>query len=292
MSHMANDLRPVPAGFDMRPLGRARTMVYPVGLAGSTFGRNEPPIEAYRRGIELGMNLLFWDPMFKNMTKALLELSDEERSRFFIYGTIGFGGPKQIRKALFKRLKILKLEKLSGFTLGWVRSEFRVRQSIIDEMTAWKEKGYCDNIGLSAHRRKLAYNIYRKNVLDLFMLRYNAAHRGLEGDFLDRLDTDNLPTVITYTTTRWGKLLQRPDGWEGDIPRPGDLYRFSLSHPRVNAVLMSPGNIDELESNIKVLSEGPLKPDEMEFVKRFGDAVYSHMKKPILGEMFERSGRL
>jgi aryl-alcohol dehydrogenase-like predicted oxidoreductase len=280
------------AGFDMRPLGRTKTMVYPVGLAGSTFGRNDPPIEVYRRGIELGMNLFFWDPMFKNMTGALLELSDEERSRLFIYGTIGFGGPKQIRKALFKRLKILKLERLSGFTLGWVRSEFRVRRSIIDEMENWKEKGYCDNIGLSAHRRKLAYKIYGKNVLDLFMLRYNAAHRGLEQDFLDRLDPDNLPTVITYTTTRWGKLLQKPPGWEGDIPRPGDLYRFSLSHPRVNAVLMSAGSTEELESNIKVLSEGPLKPDEMEFVKRFGDAVYSSQKKPIIGELFERSGRL
>jgi predicted aldo/keto reductase-like oxidoreductase len=280
------------AGFEMRPLGLKKTMVYPVALAGSTFGRNDPPIEVYRMGIELGMNLFFWDPMFKNMTGALLELPDEERSRLFIYGTIGFGGPKQIRKALFKRLKILKLERLSGFTLGWVRSEFRVRQSIIDEMENWKEKGYCDNIGLSAHRRTLAYKIYRKDVLDLFMLRYNAAHRGLEQDFLDRLDPDNLPTIITYTATRWGKLLQKPPGWEGDIPRPGDLYRFSLSHPRVDAVLMSPGNIKELESNMKVLSEGPLKPDEMEFVKRFGDAVYSSQKKAIIGELFERSGRL
>ena len=289
---MINGVESSSAGFEMRPLGRKKTMVYPVGLAGSTFGRNEPPIEVYRRGIEFGINFFFWDPMFKNMTAALLELPEEARSGLFIYGTIGFGGPKQIRKALFKRLKILKLEKLSGFTLGWVRSEFRVRQSILEEMRSWKEKGLCDNIGLTAHRRTLAYKIYRKNVLDLFMLRYNAAHRGLEQDFLDRLDPDNLPTVITYTTTRWGKLLLKPPGWEGDIPRPGDLYRFSLSHHRVNAVLMSPGNTDELESNLKVLSEGPLKPDEMEFVRRFGDAVYSYQKKPIIGELFERSGRL
>jgi aryl-alcohol dehydrogenase-like predicted oxidoreductase len=230
--------------------------------------------------------------MFKNMTRSLLELPAEKRSGLFIYGTIGFGGAKQIRKAFFKRLKNLKLEKLSGFTLGWVRSEFRVRQSIIDEMTHWKEKGYCDNIGITAHRRKLAYKIYTKNAFDLFMLRYNAAHRGLEQDFLDRLDPENLPTVITYTTTRWGKLLRKPPGWNGDIPRPGDLYRFSLSHPRVNAVLMSPGNIEELESNLKVLSEGSLKSEESEFVRKFGDHVYNAMKKPILGELFERSGKL
>jgi aryl-alcohol dehydrogenase-like predicted oxidoreductase len=279
-------------GFGMRPLGRLRTPVTPVGLAASTFGKNEPPVEVYRRGIELGINLFFWDPMFKNITRALLELPGEERSGLFIYGTCGFGGPRQIRKALFRRLKILKLERLSGFTLGWVRSEFKVRRSVLDEMIDWKLKGHCDNIGLSAHQRKLAYKIYQKNVLDLFMLRYNAAHRGLEQDFLDRLDPDNLPAVITYTTTRWRKLLQKPRGWEGEIPRPGDLYRFSLSHPRVNAVLMSARNIAELESNLRVLSEGPLRPEEMEYVRRFGDAVYSSMKKPFLGELFERSARI
>jgi len=280
------------AGFEPRPIGRTKAIVYPVGLAGSTFGRNEPPVEVYRRGIELGINLFFWDPMFKNMTRALQEITDEQRSGLFIYGTCGFGGPGQLRKALFKRLKILRLDKLPGFTLGWVRSEFRVRQAIIDELTDWKEKGYCDNIGLTAHRRKLAYKIYRKNVLDIFMLRYNAAHRGLESDFLDRLDPDNLPTVIGYTTTRWGKLLLKPPGWEGEIPRPGDLYRFSLSHPRISAVLMSPANIEQLESNLEVLSEGPLNPEEMTSVKKFGDAVYRYMKKPLLGELFERSGRL
>ena len=279
-------------GFGLRPLGRLKSMVSPVGLAGSTFGRNDPPIEVYRRGIELGINLFFWDPMFKNMTRALLELSSGDRSKLFIFGTCAFGGPKQIRNALLKRLKVIKLEKITGFTLGWVRSEFRVRQSILDEMISWREKGFCDNIGISAHRRTLAYKIYRKNALDLFMLRYNAAHRGLEQDFLDRLDPDNLPAVISYTTTRWGKLLGKPSGWEGDIPRPGDLYRFSLSHPRVNAVLMSPGNTEELESNLKVLSEGPLKSDEMDFVRRFGDAVYASQKKPIIGELFERSGKL
>ena len=280
------------AGFEPRPIGRTKIIVYPVGLAGSTFGMNEPPIEEYRRGIELGIKLFFWDPMFKNMTRALQEITDEQRSGLFIYGTCGFGGPGQLRKALFKRLKILRLDKLPGFTLGWVRSEFRVRQAIIDELTDWKEKGYCDNIGLTAHRRKLAYKIYKKNVLDLFMLRYNAAHRGLESDFLDRLDPENLPTVIGYTTTRWGKLLIKPPDWDGEIPRPGDLYRFSLSHPRISAVLMSPSNIEQLEANLEVLSEGPLKPEEMVSVKKFGDAVYRYMKKPLLGELFERSGRL
>jgi len=279
-------------GFGLRPLGRTKTIVSPIGLAGSTFGRNDPPIEVYRKGLEFGINLFFWDPMFKNMTRALLELSNEDRSKLFIFGTCGFGGPKQIRNALFKRLKVIKLEKISGFTLGWVRSEFRVRKSVLDEMVNLREKGFLDNIGLSAHRRKLAYRIYQKNVLDLFMLRYNAAHRGLESDFLDRLDPENPTTVIAYTTTRWGKLLEKPPGWEGDIPRPGDLYRFSLSHPLINAVLMSPANIGELESNIKVLSEGPLKPDEDEFIRKFGDAVYASKKKPIIGDFFERSARL
>ena len=37
-------------------------------------------------------------------------------------------------------------------------------------------------IGLTSHQRKLAAEIARSRQLDLLMLRYNAAHRGLETD--------------------------------------------------------------------------------------------------------------
>ncbi len=290
-SDMTDKLKDIGSpGFGLRPLGVRKTMVSPIGLAGGTFAINEPTVEAYRYGVERGINLFFWDPMFKRMTEALLELSDEKRASLFIYAASSFGGPRLIRKAILKRLKILKLDRLSGFILGWVRSDYRVRNSVTDELRKLKEEGLCENIGLSIHKRSRAFELYKKNIFDLFMLRYNAAHKGLERDFLDRLDPDNLPVVIGYTTTRWGKLLKKPPGWNGSIPRPGDLYRFSLSHPRINAVLMSPQNTEQLKDNLDVLSEGPLTFEEDESIRKFGDAVYSSKSK-ILGDLFEHSAR-
>jgi aryl-alcohol dehydrogenase-like predicted oxidoreductase len=278
-------------GFGMRPFGRKKAMVSPIALAGSALGMREPSIDVYRRGLERGFNFFFWDGMFKNMTRALLELSIEERSKLFIVAAIPFGGPKQIRRGLIKRLEILGLEKLSSFHLGWVRSRFRVRQSVLDELISLREEGLCDNIGLSIHQRRLAFEISQKKIFDVFMLRYNAAHRGLEADFLDRLDNDDRPSVMTYTATRWRKLLEKPPGWEEGLPRPGDLYRFALSHPLVDAVCMAPHNMEQLESNLAVVSEGPLKPEEAAFVRRFGDAVYA-VKIPVIGNPFEKSAKL
>ncbi|MEE9554389.1 MAG: hypothetical protein V3W18_08845 [candidate division Zixibacteria bacterium] len=278
-------------GFGMRPFGRTKAMVSPIAMAGTTLGINDPPVEVYRHGFERGINLFFWDSSFKNMTTALLELSSDERSKLFIIAINAGGGPRQIRKGLHKKLKILKLEKFGSYLLGWVRSKYRVRQSVLDELVSIREDGLCDNIGLSIHKRKMAYDLSTKNIFDIFMVRYNAAHRGLEDDFLNKLNPENRPAVLTYTTTRWGKLLKRPPNWEDNLPRPGDLYRFALSYPLVDSVCMSIHNIDQLDSNLEVLSEGVLKPDEDTFIRRFGDVVYQ-MKTPLFGNLYEKSDKI
>lgn len=278
-----------PLGFVERPLARKGTLVSPIGLAAygiKSTGRATSGV--YRRGIERGINLFLWVPAFREMTKAFLELSALERSRLFIVAGSGWGGPRSLRKTLHAHLKILRLEKLSAFFLFWVRSRFRVRSSVIRELIALREEGLTDNIGLSIHKRRFAHDLYRRNIFDIFMLRYNAAHRGLEEDFLERLDPTRLPGILTYTATRWGKLLVRPPGWDGPLPRPGDLYRFQLSHPRVTATWMAVAGMEELEANLGVIAEGPLSPDELSYVRRFGDTVHA-MKTPLLGNLFERS---
>ncbi|OGF97973.1 MAG: hypothetical protein A2Z06_04700, partial [Candidatus Glassbacteria bacterium RBG_16_58_8] len=201
-------------GFGERSLGRKGTLVSPVGLAAygiKSSGRAMSDV--YRSGIERGINLFLWAPAFKEMTKALLELSPEERSRLFIVGGAGWGGPRRIRKTLRSHLKTLGLDKFSAFFLFWVRSRFRVRSSVVEQLISLREEGLTDNIGLSIHKRMFAYELHERDIFDIFMLRYNAAHRGLEGDFLEGLDPLGLPGVLTYTATRWGKLLVRPPGW-------------------------------------------------------------------------------
>lgn len=42
--------------------------------------------------------------------------------------------------------------------------------------------------------------------------------------------------------------------------------------------MTAPKKIKEFEENLKALDKGPLDNDEMDFMKKFGDAVYN-MKK-------------
>ena len=104
-------------GFQNRPIGRKQTLVSPIGLAGSTLGVSNPPEDVYIRGMEHGINLFLWDRSFKPMTNVLMNLPDNTRNKLFICVLIPFGGPKQIRKWVSKKLETLKLDKISCLML-------------------------------------------------------------------------------------------------------------------------------------------------------------------------------
>ena len=82
------------------------------------------------------------------------------------------------------------------------------------------------------------------------------------------------------TATRWRYLLRRPRGWPKDelIPTAGMCYRFVLSNPHVDVCLMAPSNIEQLEENLVAFRKGSLCEEEMEFMRKFGDAVHYRRK--------------
>ncbi len=51
-------------------------------------------------------------------------------------------------------------------------------------------------------------------------------------------------------------------------------YRFVLSNPHVDVCLMAPSNIEQLEENLAAFRKDPLCKEEMEFMRKFGDAVH------------------
>src|SRR4051794_39036570 len=75
-------------------------------------------------------------------------------------------------------------------------------------------------LGLTSHQRPLAAEIARSGLLDLLMIRYNAAHRGAERDVFPVTDALRMP-VLVYTCLRWGALLRpTPDDPPGFlVPR-------------------------------------------------------------------------
>jgi len=134
-------------------------------------------------------------------------------------------------------------------------------------------------VGLSTHNRKFAGKLAAEGAVDVLMVRYNAAHRGAEQEIFPFLK-EHSPGVVSYTATRWSYLLRRPRGWpkDGRIPDAGMCYRFVLSNPNVHICMTAPSNAKQLVENLHALRQGPLCQEEMEFMRRFGDAVH-HTKK-------------
>jgi aryl-alcohol dehydrogenase-like predicted oxidoreductase len=118
----------------------------------------------------------------------------------------------------------------------------------------------------------------RSDLLDLLMIRYNAAHRGAESDVFPTTDALGMP-VIAYTALRWGALL-RPtpdDPPDFTVPAAPAWYRFVLQSPSVTVTLAAPHNRAELDEALTVLNTtGPLDAQEYERLAAHGQRVRRH----------------
>jgi predicted aldo/keto reductase-like oxidoreductase len=133
-------------------------------------------------------------------------------------------------------------------------------------------------LGVTSHQRPLAAEIARAGLLDLLMIRYNAAHRGAETEVFPTTAALGMPVVV-YTCLRWGALLrgtpEDPPGFA--VPRAPAWYRFALQHPAVTVALMAPDTRAELDEDLTVLeAPGPLPAEDYERLAAHGQRVRRH----------------
>jgi predicted aldo/keto reductase-like oxidoreductase len=133
-------------------------------------------------------------------------------------------------------------------------------------------------LGVTSHQRPLAAEMAQSGLLDLLMVRYNAAHRGAEREVFPVTSALGLP-VICYTCLRWGTLLQPtpqdPPGWQ--VPRAPAWYRFVLQNPSVTVALSAPDDRAELDEGLIVLSPWrPLSGQEYADLAAHGARVRRH----------------
>ncbi len=145
---------------------------------------------------------------------------------------------------------------------------------VLEYLQAARRDGVVRKIGITSHQRPLAAQAAASGLLDLLMIRYNAAHRGAETDIFPITDRLGVP-IIAYTALRWGALLRPtpvdPPGFA--VPRAPDWYRFVLQSPSVAVVLAAPENRAELEEDLQVLQQGSLTDSEYERLARHGERV-------------------
>ena len=259
------------ADFTHRALRAAGKPVHRMGLA-CNYGLDG---RGFARAVERGVNYFFWTPFRTGaITPVLVEKLKADRARYVVATgpTLGFFGGG-VRAGCEKLLRALGTDYLDVFQLFWLGVTSALTDGTVDELQKLKAEGKIRSIGVSIHDRERAGRLAEDSPLDLFMIRYNAAHPGAERDIFPRL-AKRQPSVVAYTATSWRKLLKRPKGWSGDAMTAGDCYRFCLSSPHVDVVLTGPSDERELDENLAALDKGPLTDDEMKWMRDFGRAVH------------------
>lgn len=257
--------------FARRPVNALGREVFRMGLA-TNFGLLESGV---RLALERGVNYFFWAAFRSGpSTKVLRESFPRIRENVVLSAgtTIGwFAGT--LRGTVERTLRKLGTEYLDVFQLNWLGVASSYSEAHIEELMKLREEGKIRKIGISIHDRERAGKLAEDSPLDLFMIRYNAAHPGAERDIFPHLEKRK-PAVVAYTATAWQRLFKRPKGWEGPLATAGDCYRFCLSNPHVDVVLTGPKTEKELVENLSAVELGPLSKEEDEHMRAFGRAVH------------------
>jgi predicted aldo/keto reductase-like oxidoreductase len=177
-------------------------------------------------------------------------------------------------------LAVLRTDYIDVLTLYYVeeRREWRdlaAAGGVIAFCQSARRDGVIRRLGITSHQRPLAAEAARSGLIDALMIRYNAAHRGAEGELFPVADALGIP-IIAYTALRWGALLKPtpadPPGF--CVPGAPDWYRFALQAPTVAVTLAAPGNRPELAQDLEVLrTTGPLDPADYARLAEHGARV-------------------
>ncbi len=262
----------------------SHTILGNTGLAVCRMGLSatyRPGKKVIHYALDYGINYFFGFGIDTQMTRVMRETLKTNREKFVIatgvYNLI-WGYP-DIRKSLEKRLRQWGTDIIDVFLFLGVRRAEEFPEKAREEMFRLKEEGKVRAVGISTHDRQFAGKMAAEGKLDVLMIRYNAAHRGAEQDIFPHLKSHN-PGIVSFTATRWRYLMRRPKGWPKDSPVPdaSQTYRFVLSNPHVHVCMTAPSNMQQLSHNLRALELGPLSPEEMTFMSKFGDTVYNQKK--------------
>lgn len=254
-------------------LGRTGLAVSRLGLAS---GYGIPARGVEKAFHEHGINYFFWStPRRDRFGDGLRNLAKTDRDRMVIAIQSYDHSGMLTTRAVDRGLSDLGIDCADILILGWHNSvPWRRLMDIAHDLIERKKIRY---IGMSGHKRTTFGSLARdpENPIDVFMLRYNAAHPGAEKEIFPFIPRDNRPGVTIYTATSWRKLLKPGKMPAGEAPLTAmDCYRFVLSDPHVDLCLIGPANEEQMDEAVVALDRGPLSTEEMERVRRIGKHVH------------------
>ncbi|HHZ90784.1 TPA: aldo/keto reductase [Candidatus Poribacteria bacterium] len=260
-------------------LGHETPSVRRLGLA--TRGNTHLTTDDVLYAIDNGINYLNWCAYPDGLSNAIRQLSSSQRKQIVVAMQFSARSADAANRELDSALYTLDTDYLDIITFYYVETEndwvtISAMNGALEPIRQSQMLGKVKLIGLTTHQRDLAVRRAQNRDLDLLMIRYNAAHRGAEGDIFSITDVVGIP-VIAFTALRWGALL-RPtsiDPLDWRPPTAQECYRFVLSNPSVAVGLMAPSDRKELEANLSLLRDWrSLTIDEMKMIRTHGDRVY------------------
>ncbi|MCI0459983.1 MAG: aldo/keto reductase [Gemmataceae bacterium] len=258
------------------PLGQ----VCRLGLA--TRGGGSLTVQDIHHALDCGINFLNWCGSPDALSRAVAGLGPRRRE---VIVCVQFEArtAAAAQRELEQILAELNTDYVDVLTFYYVEEPEEWAQIIgpsgaLEFCRAAQEAGRVGLLGLTSHQRPLAAEWARSGLLDLLMIRSNAAHRGAETEVFPVTTARGMPVVV-YTCLRWGALLGgTPDDPPGFVVPPAPAwYRFALQHPAATVALTAPDNRAELEENLTVLeAAGPLSAEEYERLAAHGRRVRRH----------------
>jgi predicted aldo/keto reductase-like oxidoreductase len=237
------------------------------------------PAKAIEEAFERGCNYLTWGTFVKgyspHMREALRSISAKGQRDRLVLAIFSYAHNAFLTEHFFRKgLKAAGLDYADVLVLGGFYRQPSKR--VLDGALRLKEDGLVRFLGISSHKRLLLAGLLENRNFDVFHLRYNAVHRGAETDIFSCLPQTDRPGIVSFTSTAWGKLLDRRKMPAGEsAPTAADCYRFVLSNPVVDVCMTGPRTFEQMKTNLDVLRQGAMTDAELARMRRIGDHLYS-----------------
>ena len=258
--------------FEKVTLGRTGFSVARLGIA-SSYGTDEAMVE---EAVAHGVNYLYWGALrTRRMAEGIKRVARKNRDDLIIVvHTIARTVPS-IKRVVHKSMKRLGIDYIDVLLLGMGGYLQGPRLRLIEHGHQLKDDGVIRALAISSHQRPLFLKLEQNKHFDIFHLRYNAAHRGAEDEIFNSLPKAGGPGIVSFTSTRWGSLLNPANMPPGESPpTAADCYRFALANPHVHVTVCGPNSMQQLKEDLTALELGPMNEEEQERMRRIGDYVY------------------
>jgi len=146
-------------------------------------------------------------------------------------------------------------------------------------------------IGATFHDRAAALAAVREECLDVALIRYNPDHAGAREDLFPHLPRRRPTLLFNFKNTFRFVPPQRLEAMglgaaEYWHPEVTDYYRFALSRPEIDGILMAPRSPSELSALAGAIQRGPLTEEEDAYLMNIalvarGDAAVSLEKEAL-----------